>query len=199
MKRVHQIVLRCSRRRRFLFLALACAATIGVYAQTGALSSDQDKEDGISAGGKWMQFRSEDKMTGAKRFRFELSSGTNFREEADYNPRIELFCSGGKLQQTYFNPGAELGPPNRHGFWGQPQMEVMVRIDDAHDYHGWNWVPSGVLSMDKGTVRGLIGAKIFKVQVQTKGGPQIAEFSPAGLKLDQVRQACGLTPKKPSK
>ena len=63
---------------------------------------------------------------------------------------------------------------------------------------GWNWVPSGVLSMDKGTVRGLIGAKIFKVQVQTKGGPQIAEFSPAGLKLDQVRQACGLTPKKPS-
>jgi len=53
--------------------------------------------------------------------------------------------------------------------------------------------------MDKGTVRGLIGAKIFKVQVQTKGGPQIAEFSPAGLKLDQVRQACGLTPKKPSK
>ena len=133
MKRVHQIVLRCSRRRRFLFLALACAATIGVYAQTGALSSDQDKEDGISAGGKWMQFRSEDKITGAKRFRFERSSGTNFREEADYNPRIELFCSGGKLQQTYFNPGAELGPPNRHGFWGQPQMEVMVRIDDAHD------------------------------------------------------------------
>ena len=38
-------------------------------------------------------------------------------------------------------------------------------------------MPSGVLSMDKGTVRGLIGAKIFKVQVQTKGGPQIAEFS----------------------
>lgn len=103
------------------------------------------------------------------------------------------------MQQAYFDPGAGLGPPNRPGFWGQPQMEVTVRIDDTHDYHGWNWLPDGVLSMDKGTVRGLIGAKVFKVQVGTEIGQEVAEFSPAGLKLDRVKQACGLTPKKHSK
>jgi hypothetical protein len=184
-------------RTLVVFLALTSVLSVPAYAQS--VSSYRDEEDGISAGGKWMQFRSEDKMTGAKRFRFELSSGINFREEADYNPRIELFCTGGKLQQAYFDPGAELGPPNRPGFWGQPQMEVMVRIDDFHDHHGWNWVQGGVLSMDKGTVRGLIGAKIFKVQVGTESGSEIAEFSPAGLNLQHVKQACGLTPKKPNK
>ena len=134
-----------------LFVSLACVATIFAYAQTGALSPYQGEEDGISAGGKWMQFRSEDEMTGAKRFRFELSSGNNFRQEADYNPRIELFCSGGKLQQAYSDPSAGPGRPNRPGFWGQPQMEVMVRIDNTHDYHRWNWRPDGALSMDKGS------------------------------------------------
>jgi hypothetical protein len=179
-------------------LALSCAATSLAYAQTGALSPYQDKGDGISAGGKWMEFRSEDKMTGAKRFRFELRSGI-LSEDADYEPRVELFCTGGKFKQAYFDPGAGLGPPNRSGFWGQPQMEVMVRIDNTHDYHGWNWLPDRVLSMDKGTVRGLLGAKIFKVQLGTESGHEIAEFSPAGLKLDRAKQACGLTPKKPNK
>ena len=181
-----------------LFLALGCAAAISAYAQTGALSPYQDEGDGISAGGKWMEFRSEDKMTGAKRFRFELGSGDP-REQSDYEPRVELFCSGGKFQQAYFDPGAGLGPPNRPGFWGQPQMEVLVRLDNTHESHGWNWVRGRVLSMDKGTVRGLIGAKIFKVWVGSENDSQIAEFSPAGLKLDRVKQACGLIPKKPTK
>ena len=55
------------------------------------------------------------------------------------------------------------------------------------------------LSMDKGTTRGLIGAQVFKVELPTRSGRQIAEFSPAGLDLDQVKQACDITPKKPSK
>jgi hypothetical protein len=42
-------------------------------------------------------------------------------------------------------------------------MEVMVRVDDAHSYHGWNWVRGRFLSMDKGTTRELIGAHVFKV------------------------------------
>lgn len=75
-------------------------------------------------------------------------------------------------------------------------MQVLVRIDNTHESHGWNWVRGRVLSMDKGTVRGLIGSKIFKVQVGTEGGREIAEFSPAGLKLDRVKRACDLTPKK---
>ena len=51
--------------------------------------------------------------------------------------------------------------------------------------------------MDKGTTRGLLGARTFKVEVRTKSGLQIAEFSPAGLNLETVKQACDLTPKKP--
>jgi hypothetical protein len=55
------------------------------------------------------------------------------------------------------------------------------------------------LSMDKGTTRGLIGSQVFKVELRTRSGRQIAEFSPGGLNFDRVKQACDLTPKKPSK
>jgi hypothetical protein len=75
----------------------------------------------------------------------------------------------------------------------------MVRIDEHHAYHGWNWERGHFLSMDKGTTRGLIGAQIFKVELPTQSGRQIAEFTPGGLSIDQVRRACDLTPKKPSK
>jgi hypothetical protein len=53
--------------------------------------------------------------------------------------------------------------------------------------------------MDKGTTRGMLGAQIFNVEAATRSGRQIAEFSPAGLDLGKVKQACDLTPKKPSK
>jgi len=164
------------------------------------MSPYQDESDGVSVGGKWMEFQSTDKMTGAKKARFELLSDNYLRDDPDNKPRVELFCSAGKLSLADFNPGARLAPPNRPGFWGQPQMEVMVRIDNSHSYHGWNWVRGHFLSMDKGTTRGLIGAQVFKVEVRTRtGGSQIVEFSPAGLDLVKVKQACDLTPKKPSK
>jgi hypothetical protein len=73
----------------------------------------------------------------------------------------------------------------------------MVRIDGSHDRKGWNWVRGHFLAMDKGTVRGMIGAQVFNVEVRTRSGPQIAEFSPAGLDLAEVRKACDLTPHKP--
>jgi hypothetical protein len=76
-------------------------------------------------------------------------------------------------------------------------MEVLVRIDNTHSRHGWNWVRGHFLSMDKGTTRGLIQAQTFKVEVRTRSGPQIAEFSPAGLDLARVKQDCDLTPKRP--
>ena len=178
---------------------LLCATVVTLLAQQGSMSPYQDEKDGISAGGKWMQFQSEDKMTGAKKIRFELLAENYFREDPEYKPRVELFCEDGKLKLSDFNPGVRLPPPNRPGFWGQPQLEVMVRIDDTHAYHGWNWVRGHFLSMDKGTTRGMIGSQVFKVELPTRSGRQIAEFSPAGLNLDQVRQACDLTPKKPSK
>ena len=151
------------------------------------------------AGGKWMEFQSEDKMTGAKKVRFELLANNPFREDPNYPPRVELFCEDGKLKFSDFNPGVKLPPPNRPGFWGQPQLEVEVRIDDMHNFHGWNWEGDRFLSMDKGTTRGLIGAQLFRIALPTRSGRQIAEFSPAGLNLDEVRKACDITPKKPSK
>jgi hypothetical protein len=178
-------------------LTLLCAAS--AFAQGGAMSPYQDEKDGVSAGGKWMEFQSEDKMTGAKKVRFELVADNYFREDPNYQPRVDLFCEDGKLKLADFNPGVRLPPPNRPGFWGQPQLEVMVRIDDTHAYHGWNWERGHFLSMDKGTTRGLIGAQVFKVELPTRSGRQIAEFTPAGLNLDQVRHACDLTSKKPSK
>jgi hypothetical protein len=173
-------------------------AVVSAFGQGGAMSPNQGEKDGVAVGGKWMEFDSEDKMTGAKKARFELLADNYLSEDPEYKPRIELICTDGKYTFGDFNPGIRLGPPNRPGFWGQPQMEVMVRIDDVHNYHGWNWIRDRFLSMDKGTVRGLIGAQIFKVQIQGRRGNEIAEFSPGGLNLDRFREMCDLTPKKPS-
>ena len=178
-------------------VTLLCAAS--ALAQGGAMSPYPDEKDGVSAGGKWTMFQSEDKMTGAKKVRFELVSDNYFREDPEYKPRVDLFCEDGKLKLADFNPGVRLPPPNRPGFWGQPQLEVTVRVDDVHNRKGWNWVRGHFLSMDKGTTRGLIGAQVFKIELPTRSGGQIAEFSPAGLNLEEVRKSCDLTPKKPSK
>ena len=177
-------------------LSLLSAAAL---AQGGAMSPYQNERDGVSAGGKWMQFQSEDKMSGAKRVRFELLAENYFREDPQYKPRIELFCEDGKLKLADFNPGVRLPRPNRPGFWGQPQLEVEVRIDDYHSSKGWNWVRGHFLSMDKGTTRGMMSAELLRIALPTRNGREIAEFSPAGLDVSEVRRACDLTPKKPSK
>ncbi|MGA7300454.1 MAG: hypothetical protein WBX10_09110, partial [Candidatus Sulfotelmatobacter sp.] len=54
---------------------------VSAFAQQGAMSPYQDEQDGVSAGGKWMEFRSEDKMTAAKKVRFELLSNNYLRED----------------------------------------------------------------------------------------------------------------------
>jgi len=184
---------------RAVLLSFLIGAAAWACAQSGAMTPYQDESDGASAGGKWLEFHSTDKMTGAKKVRFEIQSDNYFREDTEYKPRVDLYCDDGKLKLADFNPGVRLPPPNRPGFWGQPQLEVMVRVDDAHYFKGWNWMRGHFLSMDKGTVRGMIGAQVFKVELPTRSGRQIAEFSPGGLNLDRIKQACDLTPKKPSK
>jgi len=78
-------------------LILTGVATVAVFAQ-GRMSPYQGEKDGIDAGGNWMEFQSEDKMTGAHRVRFELLANNYFREDRDYKPRVELFCENGKLK-----------------------------------------------------------------------------------------------------
>src|ERR1019366_3676105 len=181
----------------FATFLLVIAAAVSAGAQEGAMSPYQGEQDGVSAGGKWIEFQSEDKMTGAKKVRFELLSNNYFKEDPDSKPRVAIVCSNGKYEYADFNPGERLGRPDYPGFWGQPKMEVMVRIDRSHDHKGWNWVRGHFLAMDKGTVRAAIGAEVFNVEVRTRSGSQIAEFSPAGLNLDEVRKSCDLTPHKP--
>ena len=188
-----------ARKALFACAALVCAAWLSASAQRTVRSPNQDESDGVRAGGKWVEFHSEDKMTAARNVRFELLSDNYLSEDPDYKPRIELVCTNGKYSYADFNPGMRLGPPNRPGFWGQPQMEVMVRVDDAHSYHGWNWIRDRFLSVDKGTTRALIGAHIFNVEIRGRRGPEIAEFSPGGLDLAQVKRTCDLTPKRPGK
>jgi hypothetical protein len=76
-------------------------------------------------------------------------------------------------------------------------MEVMVRFDGSHDHKGWNWEAARFLAMDKGTVRAAIHSEVFNVEIKTRTGFAIAEFSPAGLNLDEMKKACDLTPHKP--
>jgi hypothetical protein len=183
----------------FMVFAFIGVAALSVGAQHIVPSPYQGEGDGITVGGKWVEFRSEDKMTAAKKVRFEIQADNYLSLSPDYKPRIEMVCTNRKYTSAEFNPGMRLGPPNRPGFWGQPQIEVMVRVDNTHHSHGWNWLDGRSLSMDKGTARELMGAHIFKIQIPGPRGPEIAEFSPAGLNLARVKQACDLKPQKPSK
>jgi hypothetical protein len=184
---------------RAVLLFFILAAAISANAQRGAMSPNQGENDGVSAGGNWLEFDSTDKMTGAKKARFELQADNYFKEDPNYKPRVNLICENGKLKLGDFNPGVRLPPPNRPGWWGQPQLEVEVRVDDTHYFKGWNWVRGHFLSMDKGTIRGVMSAQVFNIALPNRRGREIAEFSPTGLDLGRVKEACDLTPKKPGK
>ncbi len=197
-------------RTVFLCCLLLCLGAMPLFAQSddGVQSDRPGPNDRTmargrtgptgsnNAGGNWRVFDTEDKMTAAHTVRFELLSDNAPAENRGYQYKVELVCENGKYKGSEFTPGRTLGPPNRPGWWGQPQMEVLVRVDNRHGNHGWNW-NGHFLAMDKGTTRELIGAQIFKVEFLGFERPEIAEFSPSGLDLTRVSQACGLTPKKP--
>jgi len=185
-----------SRKRIWLGVILGCILVSTNFLLLAQTEYDEMPDaQGMDAGGKWTEYRSEDRMTAAKRFRFELPAERV--ERSDDRAKIVLFCTDGKLTLADFRPNLKLSGPNWPGFWGQPQMHVLVRVDDSHSTHNWNWVDGHFLAMDKGAVRELIGAQLFRVEFQTPQGPEIAEFAPAGLELSRVQNACGLKPKKP--
>lgn len=155
-----------------------------------------DQGDRASAGGNWWEFDSEDRMTAVRRIRFEITSDNSLRDNRAVQSRIEIFCEKGKYKSSAFTPGIMLGPPTHPGFWGQPKMEVRVRIDNAHGNRGWNWNGRS-LEMDKNTTREMLGAQIFRIEFLGRGGPEIAEFSPGGIYLDRFTHGCDLTPKRP--
>jgi len=175
-------------------LELLCACFLILCA--GSLMAQEDRYDnGVSAGGKWTEYRAEDPMTAEKKIRFELPADSTAAGEEQ--ARIILYCTNGKLKLADFHPNVPLARPNWPGFWGQPQMRVRVRADNSHRDKSWNWVNGHFLAMDKGTTRRLLGARLFRIEFRTPDGPRIAEFSPAGLDLPLVEKACGLKPDKP--
>jgi len=105
----------------FACLALVCAVWLPASAQRTVRSPNQDESDGVRVGGKWVEFHSEDKMTAARKVRFELMSDNYLSEDPDYKPRIELVCTNGKYSYADFNPGIRLGPPNRPVFGDSPR------------------------------------------------------------------------------
>ena len=154
------------------------------------------QNNGVPAGGKWTMSETEEKMTGEKRVKFDLPADNNLRD-SDRPPEVMIFCVAGKLKLADFHPNLRMSGPNRASFWGRPQMRVIVRVDNHHSKHNWNWVNGDFLAMDEGTARELIQANIFKVEFDSREGSQIAEFSPAGLDVAKVHQACGIKPEKP--
>jgi len=178
---------RFSLRSIFTSCLLLSALTMALVAQG----------DGGNAGGNWRAFESEDAMTAARKVRFELLSDRSLRSNRDEpDTKIELFCENGKFKASSFSPGVKLGPPNRPGFWGQPQMEVRVRADNRHGNRGWNWNGDS-LAMDKESTRALVAAEVFKIQFLGPRGPIIAEFSPSGIDRARLSEAChGIEPKK---
>lgn len=177
-------------------LPLLLLSSLSLFAQNRAYDQNYEgSANRTSAGGNWTQFSSEDRMTAAKRTRFELSATD--APQSDPSAKVILYCTNGKLTLADFHPGERLSRPNWPGFWGQPQMRVRVRVDNSHSEHSWNWINGHFLAMDKGTTRELIGAHLFRIEFMTPGGPQIAEFAPAGLDLKLAKETCGITPKKP--
>src|SRR5881396_1809257 len=79
----------------FFALTMLCITGLSASAQT-VRSPNQYESDGAGAGGKWFEFHSEDKMTAARKVRFELLADNYLSEDPDYKPRIELVCSNGK-------------------------------------------------------------------------------------------------------
>jgi hypothetical protein len=178
-----------------LVLAICVMLSVKALAQRPVADREYENDRGpqMSAGGNWTLDQAEDRMTAGKRSRFELQSENS--QDGDARAKIILYCSDGKLKLADFNPNLKLSRPNWAGFWGQPQMHVRVRANNSHDEHNWNWVNGHFLAMDKGTARELIAAELFRIEFNTPDGPRIAEFSPAGLDLKLVREACGLTAK----
>ena len=190
---------------KLIFLCLLLGAgVVSAYAQydpyrrsdRDSRSDRNDFREGLNAGGNWQEFDTEDPMTGVRRVRFELSSDNTLRESRFVQSRIEIYCEKGKFKSSEFTPGVFLGPPTHPGFWGQPKMEVRVRVDNSHSNKGWDWNGRSLV-MDKNTTREALGAQLFRIEFFAREGSQIAEFSPAGLELGRVSHACALTPKKP--
>jgi hypothetical protein len=191
MIRLSLVVLKLS----LLFAMATWAAGLWAQEQRRSRGPDQDRyNNGVSAGGNWIESRAEDPMTGAKKVRFQLDATDT--SQGDDRAQIILYCTDGKLKLADFRPNIRMGRPDWPGFWGQPQMRVRVRADDSHDDHSWNWVNGHFLAMDKGTTRKLIGANLFRIEFRTPDGPRIAEFAPAGLDLQRIADACDLKPKK---
>lgn len=188
------MIIRTIALHRLQPLALDFALLSCLFLSFAALPAHA-QNNGSSAGGNWTQSEYEDKMTAARRVRFELLSNVG-QHDRYAQSRVEIFCENGRWKGSNFTPGDRLGPPTHPGFWGQPKMEVLVRVDHSHSNHGWNW-NGRFLAMDKGTTRELIGARIFNVEFLGPYGPQIAEFSPGGIDLTRVSKACSLIPKKP--
>jgi len=131
----------------------------------------------------------EDKMTEAKKVRFELPADNGNGPD---NAKVLLFCNAGKLLLGDFRPSTR---------WRRPIVRLLgTAADGSHRPRGpqpqQSWLELGERTLpghgqrhDAGTNR----AQVLKIDSH----PQIAEFTPAGLIWGAFGAPAGLTPKKP--
>src|SRR5260370_20849645 len=123
-----------SRRQPFLVKS-AFASCLLLLASAASLWA----QNGASAGGNWKEYDSEDKMTAARRVKFELVADNTLLDTRTFHPRVELLCENGGYKASRFTPGSRLAPPDPPRFWCQPQLPVLARCDKSHSNPGWHW------------------------------------------------------------
>ncbi|HZS53702.1 MAG TPA: hypothetical protein VFA65_04820, partial [Bryobacteraceae bacterium] len=130
-------------------LLLSSISVFAQYRRNGPPPEAQGNYEGnansVNAGGNWTEYSGEDRMTAAKKVRFELPA--NDAPNSDDQAKVILYCTNGKLKLADFRPDMRLARPDWPGFWGQPQMRVSVRVDNSHSYHNWNWINGHFLAM----------------------------------------------------
>ena len=98
-----------NRWSKLIFASALICSSFGLWAQEGPDMPDRPS-GGVSAGGKWTVSSSEDRMTAAKRVRFDLVADNT--GEGNDQARVILFCTDGKLKLADFRPNIRLSRPD---------------------------------------------------------------------------------------
>ena len=92
-------------------LLLSSVSLFAQYRRDAPPPDDQGNYEGnansVNAGGNWTEYSGEDRMTAAKRVRFELPADN--APNSDDQAKVILYCTNGKLKLADFRPDHAFG------------------------------------------------------------------------------------------